>query len=613
LRYRHESDTEWTESFMASLENDQWQGTLTVPAIGSYQYCVQAWIDPFLTWQRDLEKKLAADQDVTTELTIGSELILIASREAAGSDASDLRRFASLIMERGSGTTSGCHLSRDPQLVALMARYAPRHFVAESERELTVLVDRERSNWSAWYEMFPRSCSTTSGKHGTFEDCEKRLGYVADMGFDVLYLPPIHPIGNSHRKGRNGTPVCGPRDVGSPWAIGSPDGGHRAIHPELGTLQEFHNLVKKASQHGMEIALDIAFQCSPDHPWVKEHPEWFRHRPDGTIQYAENPPKKYEDIYPINFECDQWQELWDELRSVFFFWMEQGVRIFRVDNPHTKPYAFWEWVIREVRAADPEVIFLAEAFTRPKVMQQLAKLGFTQSYTYFTWRNTKWDLIEYLTELTQTAMREYFRPNFWPNTPDILNEYLQSGGRPAFLTRLTLAATLGSNYGIYGPAFELCENQPRHPGSEEYLNAEKYEIRFWDINRPDSLRDWVRKINQIRREQPALRNFRSLRFHPVDNDLLVSYTKSVDDLSNIVLVVVNLDPHYTQSGWLELPLDQLGLDPHQAFQVHDLLTDARYLWHGPRNYVQLDPHAFPAHIFVIRRRVHTEQDFDYYM
>ena len=494
-----------------------------------------------------------------------------------------------------------------------MTKYPDRELATTYVRELAVTVDRPKARFSAWYEMFPRSCAPEAGRHGTFEDCEALLPYVAEMGFDVLYFPPIHPIGRTHRKGKNNVPAAGPDDPGSPWAIGSAEGGHTAVNPQLGTLEDFHRLVAEAEKHGMEIAVDLAFQCTPDHPYVKEHPEWFRWRPDRTVQYAENPPKRYEDIYPLNFETEKWQELWNELKGVVLFWIEQGVRIFRVDNPHTKPFHFWEWLIGEVRQDHPEVIFLAEAFTRPKVMYQLAKLGFTQSYTYFAWRNTKWELTQYFTELAQTEVREYFRPNLWPNTPDILTEYLQMGGRPAFMVRLILAATLGANYGIYGPAFELCENQPKEPGSEEYVDSEKYEIKNWDIASPGSLADFIGRVNRIRRENSALHGDWSLRFHSTDNDQLICYSKQTEDLSNIIVVVVNLDPHHNHSGWLELPLDPLGIDPQQPFQVHDLLSDARYLWQGNRNYVELDPRIVPAHIFRLRRRIRTEHDFDYFM
>jgi len=476
-----------------------------------------------------------------------------------------------------------------------------------------VVVDREKARFSIWYEMFPRSCALEPGRHGTFKDCEARLPYIAAMGFDVLYFPPIHPIGHTHRKGRNNNPVANPDDPGTPWAIGSEEGGHKSIHPQLGTVEDFQSFVAKAREYDIEIALDIAFQCSPDHPYVKEHPEWFHWRPDNTVQYAENPPKKYEDIYPLEFETENWQELWEELKSIVLFWIEQGIRIFRVDNPHNKPFRFWEWLITDIKMSYPDVIFLSEAFTRPKVMYQLAKLGFTQSYTYFAWRNTKLELTQYFTELTQTEVREYFCPSLWSNTPDILTEYLQFGGRPAFMARLVLAATLGSSYGIYGPAFELCENRPREPGSEEYLDSEKYEIKSWDIARPDSLKDFIARVNRIRRENAAFHSDWSLRFHEVDNEQLICYSKRTDDLSNVVLVVVNLDPHHTQSGWVEFSLEELGIDPQKPYQMHDLLSDARYLWQGSRNYVELNSQIVPAHIFRMRRRVRTERDFDYYM
>jgi starch synthase (maltosyl-transferring) len=420
------------------------------------------------------------------------------------------------------------------------------------------------------------------------------------MGFDVLYLPPIHPIGITERKGKNNSLSPAAGDVGSPWAIGGAEGGHKSIHRELGTLEDLKELQRKARELGMDVALDIAYQCSPDHPYVKEHREWFRERPDGTVQYAENPPKKYQDIYPFDFESKHAAELWEELKSIVTYWAEQGFRIFRVDNPHTKPFVFWEWLVNDVKRNYPDVIFLSEAFTRPKVMYRLAKLGFTQSYTYFAWKNSSAELIEYFTEMTQTPVREFFRPNLWPNTPDILNEYLQKGGRPAFAARFILAATLGANYGVYGPAFELFENQPIQAGSEEYLNSEKYEIRVWDTNNPNSLKDLITHVNAIRKTSPALHGDWSLHFHPVDNGQLVAYSKVSDDFSDMILVVVNLDPRNTQSGWVSVALKELKLGENEAYQVHDLLTDVRYVWHGSRNFVQLNPSILPAHIF----RVH---------
>jgi starch synthase (maltosyl-transferring) len=449
--------------------------------------------------------------------------------------------------------------------------------------------------------MFPRSCTTDPKRHGTFRDCIDRLPYVAGMGFDILYLPPIHPIGRSERKGKNNSTTPTPEDTGSPWAIGSKEGGHKAIHPQLGSLEDLKALVGKAGEFGIDVALDIAYQASPDHPYVKEHREWFRERPDGTVQYAENPPKKYQDIYPFNFDSERAPELWEELKSVVTYWIEQGIHVFRVDNPHTKPFAFWEWMIGEVKREHPEVIFLSEAFTRPKVMYQLAKLGFTQSYTYFAWKNTSWEITQYFTELQEGDILEYFRPNLWPNTPDILNDYLQKSGRPGFMIRLTLAATLAASYGIYGPAFELCEGRAVREGSEEYLDSEKYQIRVWDINNPNSLRDLITHMNRIRHGSPALQQNSGLKFHPVDNPQMIAYSKVCDDPADMIFVVVNLDPHNRQAGWVNVDVSALHLGSEESYQVHDLLTDARYVWHGSRNFVDLNPALLPAHVF----RVHS--------
>ena len=610
LMHRPEGAPEWTEVPMVHLGNDRWRGAFTVTGIGPHSYTVQAWVDRFKTWSRDLAKRVDAGQDVRVELLIGAELVEAASRRATGDVAADLMHYATSLRDGGTGAVQQ---ALSPDLAVLMHRHGERHFATVYKREFGVWVDRVKARFSSWYELFPRSTSPVPGKHGTFKDVEARLPYVASMGFDVLYLPPIHPIGRAFRKGKNNTTTPEPGEPGSPWAIGGAEGGHKSIHPELGTLDDLRHLVRAAGEHGIEIAMDIAFQASPDHPYVKEHPEWFRRRPDGTIQYAENPPKKYQDIYPFDFETEQWQELWQELKSVVQFWVDQGVRMFRVDNPHTKPFAFWEWLIGEIRRDHPEVIFLAEAFTRPKVMYRLAKLGFSQSYNYYPWRNTKRELVEYMTELTTTEVRDYFGPNFWPNTPDILPESLQIGGRPAFMTRLILAATLTASYGIYGPAYELCDNQPLAIGKEEYLNSEKFEIKTWDWERPDSLRHLIARVNAIRHENPALQANAHLTFHPVDNDQIIAFTKTNEDQSNQILTVVNLDPNYTQSGFVELPLEELKLDPHMPYQVHDLLTDARYLWHGRRNYVELNPRTIPANIFSIRRKVRTEHDFDYYM
>ncbi len=615
ILYRKAGADEWMEAPMRPLPNDRWQGEFPVDEMGRYEFTVEGWVDQFQSWRRDLGKKIDAGQDVRVELLIGAQIVAAAAQRAQPpSDKAILDSAAARLRSMADGSVerpAGAPLSEE--LAQLVECYPDRRLATRYDRILEIVVDRKRARFGSWYELFPRSCATEPGRHGTFRDVEARLPYVASMGFDILYLPPIHPIGRSYRKGKNNALAAGPDDPGSPWAIGAEEGGHKSIHPQLGTLEDFRRLVAKAQEYGLEIALDLAFQCTPDHPYVKEHPEWFRRRPDGAIQYAENPPKKYQDIYPLDFETERWRELWDELKTVVRFWIDQGIRIFRVDNPHTKAFLFWEELIGELKRDYPDLIFLSEAFTRPKVRYRLAKLGFSQSYTYFAWRNTKYELTEYLTELTQTEVREYFRPNLWPNTPDILTEYLQHGGRPAFMARLILAATLGASYGIYGPAFELCENQPREPGSEEYLNSEKYEVRYWVLDRPDSLKDLIARVNAIRRENPALHEDRNLRFHPVDNDQLICYSKRTRALDNIILVVVNLDPHHTHSGWVELPLDEFGLEPHQPYQVHDLLAGARYLWNGPRNYVELNPTIVPAHIFRLRRKLRTERDFDYYM
>ncbi|BDG01304.1 alpha-1,4-glucan--maltose-1-phosphate maltosyltransferase [Anaeromyxobacter oryzae] len=611
LRHRRARDAAWTEVDMEPLGNDRWRGAFVVSALEPYVYTVEGWVDPLESWRRGLEKKAVAGTVEAVDLLVGAELVEEAAGRASGADATLLHAWASEL--RGAGPLDDrAARALDDALALVAARHADRSRAGRHGRELPVTVERERARFAAWYELFPRSASPEPGRHGTFQDVIERLPYVAGMGFDVLYLPPIHPVGRAFRKGRNNAPQASPEDVGSPWAIGGPEGGHEAIHPALGTLDDFRRLVARAGELGLEVALDLAFQCSPDHPWVKEHPEWFRRRPDGSIQYAENPPKKYQDVYPIEFENPRWRELWAALLAVVELWADRGVRIFRVDNPHTKPFRFWEWLISEARRTRPDLIFLAEAFTRPKVMYQLAKLGFSQSYTYFTWRNTKWELTRYLGELGRTPVHDFFRPSFWPNTPDILPEALQYGGRPMFQARLVLAATLAASYGIYGPAFEHVEGRAVHPGSEEYLDSEKYQLRHWDLDRPDGLRDFIARVNRIRRENPALQSDHGLTFHAIDDEQLIAYSKATEDLADVVLVVVNLDPHHVHAGWLELPLAPLGLATEEPFQVHDLLGGGRYLWHGSRNYVELDPRVSPAQIFRIRRRVRTERDFDYF-
>jgi len=608
LRYRAAGDA-WQERPMRALVNDRWQAEFTVDRTGQWEYTVVAWVDRFLTWHHDLKKRAAANQVTAVDLAMGAELVEAAAQRATGDEAAQLQRWSRILRDEQS-LAQAAEIAADPVLESLMLQHANREFATAYPRRLQVTVDRERAQFSSWYELFPRSAADERGRHGTLRDVQARLPYVAAMQFDVLYLPPIHPVGIAFRKGKNNTTEAGPDDVGSPWGIGAREGGHKAIHPDLGTMDDFQNLVNAAKELGIEIALDIAFQCSPDHPYVQEHPQWFRKRPDGTIQYAENPPKKYQDIYPFDFETGDWQALWKELKSIFDFWIEQGVKIFRVDNPHTKSFPFWEWCIGEIKRHDPDVLFLSEAFTRPKVMYRLAKLGFTQSYTYFTWRNTKQELTEYLQDLTETEVCEYFRPNFWPNTPDILPAALQIGKRSAFMARLVLAATLSSNYGIYGPPFEHCWSAPAKPGSEEYLNSEKYQIHYHDLSRPDSLKDFIARVNRIRRDHRVLQSNDNLRFHSVDNEEVICYSKSSADQTQTILMVVNLDPHHKQSGFVELPLAELGLDPLHPYQVHDLLSDRRFLWHGPRNYVELDPGVTPAHIFRVRRHLPTEHDFE---
>ena len=613
LSYKHESAADWQDAPMHAIGNDRWRGRFAVQVLGSYQYTVSAWVDHLASWRRGLAKKYEAGQDIGLDLRQGAALGLGIAARTSGLDAQRLHEWADAIVDPKRSLDNRVSLALSESLRELELRHPDPQLVVRWPSALLVEVDRERARFSSWYEMFPRSAATEPGKHGTFADVEKLLPYVASMGFDVLYLPPIHPIGATERKGPNNQPRADKDDPGSPWAIGSTQGGHKAIHPQLGSLEDLKHLLASAAEHGIELALDIAFQSTPDHPYVREHPEWFLKRPDGSIQYAENPPKKYQDIYPFHFESEHAQRLWAELRGVVEYWIAQGVRIFRVDNPHTKPFAFWEDLISRIRRLRPDVIFLAEAFTRPKVMYRLAKLGFTQSYNYFPWRNSKRELMEYFTELGQPPVSDFFRPNLWPNTPDILPEYLQFGGRGAFMVRLVLAATLGASYGIYGPAFELLEARPREPGSEEYLDSEKYQLRRWNRDDPASLRELIARVNRIRRENAPLQSDRGLLFHEVDNDMLIAYSKTCEAGADSILVVANLDPHHTQSGWLRLDQPALGLPASGSFQVHDLLSGSRFLWEGPRNFVSLDPNHAPAHIFRIRRRVRSEKDFDYFL
>jgi starch synthase (maltosyl-transferring) len=561
LLHKPPGEQEWREIEMSHGGNDAWRASFPAVALGRHRYTVEAWIDRVATWRHGYDKKLAAGVDVTLE-------------------------------------------AREGELLAAEVKTAPdRARCVRYARELELHVERPLAAASAWYEVFPRS-------FGNLRESERVLDYVAELGFDIVYLPPIHPIGNAFRKGPDNAPTAGPGDPGSPWAVGNREGGHTSVHPELGTLDDFDRFVAAARARQLDVAIDIAFQCSPDHPWVREHPTWFKQRPDGTIQYAENPPKKYQDVYPFDFESADWRALWNALRDVFTFWCEHGVRVFRVDNPHTKPIAFWEWCLGEVSARYPDAVFLAEAFTRPKLMYALAKSGFSQSYTYFTWRTSKPDLETYLRELVRAPVADFFRPCFWPTTPDIFPEHLAHGGRAAFVQRLVLAATLSASYGIYGPSYELMEREMR-AGVEELARNEKYQRRTWDLGREDSLRHVVARVNRCRRALPALADLRSLRFHRTDNELVLAYSKRRGD--SIALVIVNLDPHHTHRAWLDLDLDALGLPHDSTYQVHDLLSDGRFSWRGARNFVELVPDEMPAHVFEIKRFVRSENNFEYFL
>ena len=593
---------EWYEIPLTARDNDRWDATFTVAELGEYEYTIEAWVDRFSSWLKDLVAKADAGQDVSSELLEGAELIqaAVAPGSTRTDDVQRLLETADLLRSEAP-QVARVWAAKDPKLRALMDARPDRRSSTTYDRALRCVVDSIRARFGAWYEMFPRSVTPDASRSGTFREAEARLADIAAMGFDVVYLPPVHPIGATNRKGRNNALTTSPGDPGSPWAIGSAAGGHTAIEPGLGTIDDFDRFVRLANRLGLEVALDIAFQTSPDHPWVREHPEWFRHRPDGSIKYAENPPKKYQDIYPLNFASAEWEPLWYALRDVFLFWIGHGVRIFRVDNPHTKSFPFWEWVIAAIRRTRPDAIFLAEAFTRPNVMRYLAKAGFTQSYTYFTWKNTAHDLREYMTELTRTELQEYMRPNFFANTPDILHEYLQTGGRAAFEVRLILAATLAANYGIYS-GFELCENVAVRRGSEEYLDSEKYQIKPRDWHQVDSLRELIARVNEIRHTHPALQQNATLAFYNTDNPQFLWFSKSVperSERSERVFVVVNTDPHWIQHGWVQLPIWEMGISPGMRYRVEDLLDGARYTWRGEWNYVRLDPAERVAHIFLV--------------
>jgi len=604
-------ETQWAELPMKALGNDLWVADFPLARNGRYQYTVEAWPDLFATWASELKRKVDVGRDVRSELLEGSALLEGAAERArhfgSEEDGQHLAEAANKLKQPPSPELIVVALS--PELARLAGKYADRSLATQYYRVLEVFADRERARTSAWYEFFPRSAVRDGRTHGTFKDSEAWLPYIQSLGFDTIYLPPIHPIGRTARKGKNNSLRAEPDDVGSPWAIGGPEGGHKAIHPQLGTPEDFRRFLKAAEQYGIEVALDLAFQCSPDHPYVREHPEWFLRRPDGTIKTAENPPKRYEDIVNFDWMGPGRDTLWPELESVVLHWVNQGVKIFRVDNPHTKPLQFWAWLIRRVQDAHPEVVFLAEAFTRPKVMKALAKIGFTQSYTYFTWRNFKQELEEYLEEITTPPVGDYFRGNLWPNTPDILPELLQRSGPAGFRLRVALAATLSSSYGIYC-GYELCEGRAL-PGKEEYLDSEKYQLVAWDLERPGHIRDWIRKLNAARKQHPALQLYGNLRFYRTDNERVVFYGKRTPDGSSQVLVAVSLDPHAPQEAVLHVPLKELGIQPDETYQVHELMTEERRLWQGPHAQVRLTPEQ-PAAIWAVYRFRRTEQAFDYY-
>ncbi len=628
LLYRHSSQKRWQTVPFAALPNDLWTAKFVVDQLGTWIFTVEAWVDHFDTWVHDLEKRLAAQpdphqptqqvepQDIPLQLSIGANLLEEAAARAKGEDRKRLQKGVEELRELAAAQHPFYETPLAEDLVNLASRYPDLSYATRHDTELPVWVDRERARFSAWYELFPRSCGASAEVHGTLRDVIPRLPEIAAMGFDIVYMPPIHPIGVQFRKGKNNAVAAAPGEVGSPWAIGGAEGGHTAVHPQLGTLADFDALSAAAKQHDLELALDIAFQCSPDHPWVAAHADWFKARPDGTIQYAENPPKKYQDIYPINFESKDWRGLWDALHGVFKFWIDRGVRVFRVDNPHTKALPFWEWCIAEILRDTPDVLFLAEAFTRPHVMYSLAKGGYTQGYTYFTWRNTKAELEAYFTEISDPPVSNFFRGNVWPNTPDILHEQLQETDparrRSIFMSRAILAATLSANWGIYGPAYELCEGRAAKPsagkkGSEEYLDSEKYQIRAWDRTDPISIAPLLTQLNEIRRTNPALQRNDGLAFHKTENEQVMCYSKRNDDAANTILVAINLDPKAEHSTWMQLNMAELGLPFDASFEVEDLLTGARYTW-KEWCYVALKPEQ-PAHVLrMVRSRLGVEDD-----
>lgn len=598
VKYKVGDSGAWRSMEMDPVMNDSWSASFYVTEKGSYFFFVQAWVDHFDTWYDGIRKKITAKLDVALELREGAQFL----RKVESPDA-EMLAWAKILDDPSKNAEAIAIVLSDP-FERVVLHHPLRLYTSRSSADLEIRVEHQKALFSTWYELFPRSSSLKAGTHGTFQDTIKLLPRIAAMNFDVLYLPPIHPIGKVNRKGKNNSVTARPGEPGSPWAIGSDEGGHKAVHKELGTLEDYKALQREAARYGIQIALDLAFQCAPDHPYVKDHPEWFKQRPDGSIQYAENPPKKYQDIYPFDFETASWKELWEELRSVIFFWIDNGITIFRVDNPHTKPFKFWEWVIAEVNKKYPDIIFLSEAFTRPKVMAALAKIGFTQSYTYFTWRVTKQEIIDYMTELVYSPSRNYFRPNFWPNTPDILPWHLQGQGENMFIIRFALASTLSASYGMYGPAYEFGENTPVE-GKEEYFNSEKYEIRSYDWRRANRMTDIITLVNKARKENQALHSTWNIHFCAIENPNLIAYLKATDDLSNLILVVVNLDPHQKHSGYVQLPAHRLNLGRNINVKLHDLITEENYTWTQEWNFVELEPNKLPFHLFKLE--IHSSQ------
>ncbi|MEL1244640.1 alpha-1,4-glucan--maltose-1-phosphate maltosyltransferase [Flavobacterium sp. DGU11] len=598
VKYRHEKEKNWKENRMHEIGNDAWTGEFTVEKQGFYSYCVESWVDYALNWQYGTLRKIKDNQKVTSELLEGAEYVKDLYDKASKPEKDYLQKLEKLFSNEASYDTAIAEAMSD-KLKDIFKKY-PAKILANQSAELRVYVDRQKALFSTWYEFFPRSASAEEGKHGTFKDCEALLPRVAAMGFDTLYFPPIHPIGEVNRKGKNNATTAQPGDVGSPWGIGSQYGGHKSTHPDLGTIDEFKSLVNAAKEQGIEVAMDFALQAAPDHPYVKQFPQWFKWRPDGTVQYAENPPKKYQDILPIYYESADWKNLWKELLSAAMFWVEEcGVRVFRVDNPHTKPFYFWEWLIAEMKKKYPDVLFLAEAFTRPKIMDELAKVGFTQSYTYFTWRNSKAELTEYVNELTKSQQKEFFRPNFWPNTPDINPFPLQGANEATHLQKYFLAATLSSSVGIYGPVFEYMVSDAI-PGREEYMDSEKYEVRHWDWKKENKITTLIGKINKIRKEHPSLQQTNNIEFCDTDNDQLIAYYKYDDKRENETLMIVSLDAYYSKQGHVKIPLHSLGINHGHNIVVTDLITGNSYHWDKEWCYVELHP-ALPFHLFKIQK------------